>query len=143
MVSHSIGIVGVIYEVSKFGSARIATITGMLLSASRNGPWWIPAEQYAMRYGPNKKANTTPQLMQIRQAIFAGMYNINNSAPKCTIHEAHQQTIQVVSPCRKPKCGCKGGACKAGHCGCIKKNFKCTSACPCNRNCTANPNNGK
>jgi hypothetical protein len=28
-VSHSIGIVGVIYEVSKFGGARIATIAGI------------------------------------------------------------------------------------------------------------------
>ncbi len=31
-VSHSIGIVGVIYKVSKFSSARIATITGILSS---------------------------------------------------------------------------------------------------------------
>ncbi len=31
-VSHSIGILGVIYEVSEFGSARIATIAGILLS---------------------------------------------------------------------------------------------------------------
>jgi hypothetical protein len=34
-VSHSIGIVGVIYKVSKFGGARIATIAGILLSGSK------------------------------------------------------------------------------------------------------------
>ncbi len=142
-VSHSIQIVGVVYEVSKFGGARIATIAGILLSGSRKGPWWIPVDQYAMRYGTNKEANITPQLTQIREAILVGSYNVNNSAPKCTIQEAHQQTIQAVSPCRKYICGCKGGACKAERCGCINKNFKCTSACPCNGNCTANPNNGK
>jgi hypothetical protein len=142
MVSHSIGIVGVIYKVSKFGSARIATIAGILLSGSGKGPWWIPADQYAMRYGTNEEANITPQLTQIREAILVGTYNVDNSAPKCTIQEEHQQTIQAISPCRKSKCGCKGGACKAGCCGCIKKNFKCTSACPCNGNRMANLNNG-
>ena len=37
-VSHSIKIFSVIYEVSKFGGARIATIAGILLSGSRKGP---------------------------------------------------------------------------------------------------------
>ncbi len=143
MVSHSIGIVGFIYNVSKFGGSWIATITGILSSGSRKGPWWIPPDQYAMRYGANKDVNITPQLAQIRVAILAGTYNVNNSTPKCTIQEAHQQITQDISPCRKSKCKCKGGACKAGHCGCIKKGFKCTSTCPCNGNCAANPNNGK
>jgi hypothetical protein len=142
-VGYSIGIVGVIYKVSKFGGARIATIAGILLSGSRKEPWWIPPHQYAMRYGANEDANITPQLMQIRVTTLAGIYNVNNNAPKCTIQEVHQQITQAISPCRKSKCGCKGGACKAGRCGCIKKGFKCTSTCPCNGNCMANPNNGK
>jgi hypothetical protein len=142
-VSHSIGIVGVIYEVSKSGGARIATIAGMLSTGTRKGPWWIPADQYIMRYGANKEANITPQLMQICEAILAGTNNVNDSAPKCTIQQVHQQITQAISPCRKSKCKCKGGACKALCCGCTKKNFKCTSACPCNGNCMENPNNGK
>jgi hypothetical protein len=142
-VSRSIGIVGVIYKVSKFGGARIATIAGILSSGSKKETWWIPSDQYALRYGANKDANITPQLTEIRVAILAGTYNVNNSAPKCTIQAVHEQITQAISPCRKSKCKCKGGAFKAVHCGCIKKNFKCTSACPCNGNCTANPNNGK
>ncbi len=142
-VSHSIRIVGDTYKMSTFSGARIATIAGLLSTGTRKGPWWIPADQYVMRYGTNKEANITPQLTQIREAILAGTYNVNDSAPKCTIQQAHQETIQAISPCMKSKCGCKGGAYKAGHCGCIKKNFKCTSACPCKGNCTANPNNGK
>jgi hypothetical protein len=142
-VSHSIGIVGVIYEVSKFGSARIATIAGILLSGSRKGPWWIPSGQYALRYCASKDTNITQQLTEIRVAILAGTYNVNNSTPKCTIQAVHQQITQAISPCWKSKCGCKGGACKAGCCGCIRKGFKCTSMCPCNGNCMANPNNGK
>jgi hypothetical protein len=142
-VSHSIGIVGVIYEVSKFGGARIAMIAGILLSGSKKGSWWIPLDQYALRYGANKDANITPQLTEIRVVILAGTYNVNNSAPKCTIQAAHQQITQAISPCRKSKCKCKGGACKARHCSCIKNNFRCTSACPCNGNCTTNLNNGK
>ncbi len=142
-VSHSIRIFGVIFKVSEFGCARIATIAGILLSGSKKGPWWIPSDQYAIRYGANKDANITPQLMEIRNAILASTYNVNNSAPKCTIQQARQQITQSISPCRKSKCGYKGGACKSGHCGCIKKGFKCTSMCPCNGNYTANPNNGK
>jgi hypothetical protein len=63
-VSHSIGIVSVIYEVSKFGSARIATIAGILSSGSKKGPWWIPSDQNALRYGANEDANITPQLRE-------------------------------------------------------------------------------
>ncbi len=101
---------------SKFGGARIATIAGNISSGSRKRPWWIPADQYAMKYGANEEANITPQLMQIRDAILAGTYNDNNSAPKCTIQEAHQQITQAVSPCRKSKwygahmCGSKSNA---------------------------------
>ncbi len=85
MVSHSIGIVGVIFKVSKYGSARIATIAGILLSGQKKGPWWIPSDQYAIRYGANEDANITPQLMEIHIAILGGTYNPNNSAPICTI----------------------------------------------------------
>jgi hypothetical protein len=143
VVSFAIGIVGIIYEVIKFGGARIATIAGLLLSGQKKGVWWIPADQYAIRYGASEEANITTQLKQTRAAILAGTYNNNESAPKCTIQDAHQQITQAVSPCRKSKCGCIGGLCKAGHCGCIKKSFKCTSACLCNGNCMENLNNGK
>lgn len=142
-VSFAIGIVGVVYQVSTYGGARIATIAGLLSSGQKKGPWWIPADQYAIRYGANDEANIGPQLSTIREAILAGTYNTNNSAPKCTIQQAHQVIVEAVSPCRKSKCGCKGGECKVGRCGCIKKGFKCSSACLCNGNCAANPNNGK
>jgi hypothetical protein len=128
-VSFAIGIVSVFYEVSKFGSARIAMIAGILSSGQRKGPWWIPADQYAIRYGANQEANITAQLTKIREAILSGTYNKNEGTPKCSIQVAHQQITQAVSPCRKSKCGYSGGLCKAGHCGCIKKGFKCTSAC--------------
>ena len=88
-VSFAFGIVGVIYEVSAFGGARIAMIAGILFSGSRKGTWWIPVDQYAIRYGANNEANITPQLKQIREAILAGTYNNNKSATKCTIQEAH------------------------------------------------------
>jgi hypothetical protein len=142
-VSFAVGIVGIIYETSKFGGARIATVPGLISSGQKKGVWWIPADQYSLKYGASEEANITGPLQQIREAILAGTYNINESAQKCTIQVAHQQILQSVSPCRKSKCGCKGGLCKAGRCGCIKKGFKCTSACLCNGNCTENQNNGK
>ena len=76
-MSFTIGIVGVIYEVSTFGGARIATIAGILSSGQRKGPW----------------ANITPQLTTIRDAILAGAYNNKDSAPKCSIQEVHQLIV--------------------------------------------------
>ena len=103
-VSFAIGIFGIIYEVSTFGGARIATIAGLLSSGQRKGPWWIPADQYAIRYGASKVANITTQLKQIREAILTGTYNNNESAPKCSIQDAHQQITQAISPSWKFKC---------------------------------------
>jgi hypothetical protein len=71
-VSFAIGIVGVVYEVSTYGGARITTIAGLLSSGSRKGPWWIPADQYAIRYSANDEANIPPQLLAIREAILRG-----------------------------------------------------------------------
>jgi hypothetical protein len=45
MVSHTIGIVGTIYQMKKSGRRRIATIAGILSLASRRGDWWIPLDQ--------------------------------------------------------------------------------------------------
>jgi hypothetical protein len=70
---------------STLGSARIATIAGISSTGTRKRPWWIPADQYIMRYGTNKEANITPQLRQKHEAILAGAYNINDSTPKGTI----------------------------------------------------------
>jgi hypothetical protein len=63
--------------------------------------------------------------------------------PTTKKRDLQEMIVQAVSPCRKSKCGCNGGKCKVGRCGCIKKGFKCSSACLCNGNCAANPNNGK
>ncbi len=39
VVSFAIGIVGIIYEVSRYGGARIATVAGLLSSGQRKGVW--------------------------------------------------------------------------------------------------------
>ncbi len=120
-VSHLIGIVGVIYKMGNYGRARIATIAGNLSTGTKKSQWWIPSDQYVVRYGANKEANIPPELMLVRDAILDGTFNLNDKAPKCTIQQAHQLIIQAVSSCRKSKCNCVKGACQTRHCGCIKK----------------------
>jgi hypothetical protein len=142
-VSHAIGIVGVIYKLGNYGGARIVTIAGILSTGTRKSQWWVPSDQYVVRYGADEEANIPLELMLVHDAILDGTFNLDDKAPKCTIQEAHQMIVQAVSPCRKSKCNCNKGACQAGRCGCIKKGFKCTSACSCNGNCVANTNNGK
>jgi hypothetical protein len=51
-VSHAIGIVSVMYQISIFGGAYI---TGLLSSGSKKGNWWIPSNKYVIKYSANKK----------------------------------------------------------------------------------------
>jgi hypothetical protein len=141
-VSHAIGIVGVIYQTASTGGAQIATVAGLLPTGSKKGNWWIPSNKYVVKYRANNIANISPELDIIRQSILSSEYNDNN-ASRCTIQEVHQVITEAISLCRKSKCSCMNGVCKLGHCGCIKKGYKCTSACSCNGSCLANENNGK
>jgi hypothetical protein len=142
VVSHAIGIVGMIYQIASSGGARIATVARLLSTASKKANWWIPSNKYVIKYRANKIANIAPELEIIRQSILTGEYNDNN-AKRCTIQEAHQVITEAISPCRKSKCNCMNGICNLGQCGCIKKGYKCTSACSCNGSCSANEKNGK
>jgi hypothetical protein len=139
-VSHGIGIVGIVYQFSPSGGVRIATQHGLI--SHGKGVFWIPADQYKMNARPDQEANIPPDLQRVRDNILAGSYD-ENGAEKLSIVKTHQLVTKSISPCRKAKCGCAKGQCKPGRCGCIKNGYKCTSACSCNGNCTANPNNGK
>ncbi len=89
VVSHAIGIVGVIYQIASTGGARIATVAGLLSTGSKKANWWIPSNKYVIKYCTNNIANIAPKLEIIRQSILSGEYNDNN-AKRCTIKEAHQ-----------------------------------------------------
>jgi hypothetical protein len=142
VVSHTIGIVGVFYQIASTGGARIATVTGLLSTGSKKANKWIPSEKYVIKYCANNIANIAPDLKIIWQSILFGEYNDNNKK-RCTIQEGHQVITEAISPCRKSKCSCAHGVCKLGRCGCIKKGYKSTSGCSCNGSCTANEMNGK
>jgi hypothetical protein len=142
VVSHAIGIVGVINQIASSGGARIATVAGLLSTGSKKGNWWIPSNKYVIKYCADKDANIAPELEIIRQSILSGECN-DKSATRCTIQEAHQVITKAISPCRNSKCTCVHGLCMKGRCRCIKKGYKCTSACSCNGSCTANETNGR
>jgi hypothetical protein len=120
-VTHAIGIMGVIYELSKYGGARVATVAGILSHGNRKMKWWIASDQYVVKYGVDDEGNIPPELTTIHEAIIAGNYNKNNSAPKCTIQQAHQVLTDATSPCKVSQCNCKNGKCTVGRCGCIRK----------------------
>jgi hypothetical protein len=141
-ISHAIGIVGVIYQIASTGGARIATVAGLLFAGSKKANWWIPSNKYVIKYCTNNIAKIAPELEIIWQSILSGEYNDINEK-RCTIQEVHQVITEAISPCRKSNCSCAHRICKLGHCGCIKKGYKCTSACSCNGSCTANEMNGK
>ncbi len=75
MVSHAIGIVGVIFQIASSGGAWIATLAGLLSTGSKKANRWIPADKYVIKYRANKVANIAPELEIIQQLILSG--------PKC------------------------------------------------------------
>ena len=139
-VSHGIGIVGVVLQYKESGGVRVATQHGIISHA--RGVFWIPTGQYIMSWRRDEHANIPPDLQSVRDAIIDCTYD-EDAAAKLSIQEVHQRVTNSISPCRKGKCSCTKGNCSKGRCGCIKKGYKCTSACSCNGNCTGNVNNGK
>ncbi len=119
-VSHTIGIVGVIFQIASSGGARIATLAGLLSTGSKKANWWIPVNKYVIKYRANEVANIAPELGIIRQSILSGAYK-DQSAKRCTIQEVHQVIMEAVSPCRKSKCNCVNGICMKRCCRCIKR----------------------
>jgi hypothetical protein len=140
-VSHSVGIVGIVYKIKQSGGAQVATSVGLLVQSGKKD-WWIPDDQYILRYPPHVDAPIPVDLQEIRQSIFDGSYNTATPAKRCTIQEVHKVVTNQVSPQKMGKCSCLKGKCNPKRCGCATKRRKCTSACSCNGNCK-NPENGK
>jgi hypothetical protein len=140
-VSHSVGILGIIYKMKDTGGAQVATVVGLLVQSGKKD-WWIPDDQYIVRYPGNVDAAISIDLQKIRESILDGTYNTAKKAKRCTIQEAHKVITDQVSPQKMGKCACLKGKCNPKRCGCATRQRKCTSACTCNGNCT-NPQNGK
>jgi hypothetical protein len=102
-VRDAIGTVGIIYKIANGGGARITTVRQILSNGPRRGHWWIPADQYMVKFGAKELANINLKLEIIHQAIIFGEYNDKNGA-KCTILDMHQAITNSISPCRKSKC---------------------------------------
>ena len=140
-VSHSVGIVGIVYKMKESGGAQVATVVGLLVQSGKKD-WWIPDDQYILRYPPHVDAPIPVDLQEIRESILEGTYNTAAKAKRCTIQEVHKVITNQVSPQKMGKCSCLKGKCNPKRCGCATRQRKCTSACTCNGNCT-NPQNGK
>jgi hypothetical protein len=140
-VSHSVGIVEIIYRMKITGGAQVATSSDLLVQSLKKD-FWIPDDQYVVRYKPDEDSAIPPELQKIRESINNGAYNTTNKVKRSTIEEVHKLLTDQVSPQKMGKCHCLKEKCKSKHCGCALHGRKCTSACICNGNCT-NPNNSK
>jgi len=141
-VSHPVGIVGIVYKFKESGGAQVATVAGLLVQSGKKD-WWIPDDQYILRYKPDEEGPIDSRLREIRASIHNGTYNTTKRVKRCTIQDAHKVVTDQVSPQKMGKCGCMKGQCNPKRCGCATRKRKCTSSCTCNGNCTGNPNNGK
>jgi hypothetical protein len=52
----AIEIVGIIYKIANGSGARIATVKQILSNRPRRGHWWIPADQYMVKFGAKELA---------------------------------------------------------------------------------------
>ena len=141
-ISHATGIPEVVYMVGNGGGVRVATAHGIISNGNRKGTLYLSHDKWSLHCRADEMAVLEPELQTVRDLILQGEYE-EHKQQKCTKQECHKQLINATSPQKKGKCGCKGGKCKANSCGCIRKGIKCTSACSCNGNCSANTSNGK
>jgi hypothetical protein len=75
VISHAIGIVGIVYQIPKGGGARVATILGNLSNGSMRGHWWVSADQYKPKFQVDENVNINPKLDMICQQIISFGYN--------------------------------------------------------------------
>ena len=125
----------------ELGGAQVATAVGLLVQSGKKD-WWIPDDQYIMRYPPHVDTPIPLDLQEIRERILGGTYDTATKAKWCTIQEVHKVVTNQVSRQKMGKCTCLKGKCNPKRCGCATKKRKCTSACSCNGNCK-NPENSK
>jgi len=115
---------------------------GIIVNGTTRKEWWIASDGYKMQSLPGVVySGLPPDLLLIQKAIIDGSFH-PETHPKCTLGEAHQQSVGASSPCNHGKCGCKKGKCTA-RCGCLRKNVSCSSSCSCSGNCAINPKNDK
>jgi hypothetical protein len=96
-VCHSVGIVGIVYKIKESGGAQVATAVRLLVQ-SGNKDWWIPDDQYIMRYPPHVDTPIPLDLHEIHEHILGDTYNTATKAKWCTIQEVHKVVTNQVSP---------------------------------------------
>jgi hypothetical protein len=116
-VSHSVGVVGIIYKMKDSGGAQVATAVGLLVQSGKKD-WWIPDDQYIVRYPPHVDAPILVNLQKLRESILDRTYNTATKAKRCTIREVHKVITNQVSPQKMGKCSCLKGKCNPKRCGC-------------------------
>ena len=143
-ISHATGIPGIAWRIGNGGGVRIATQYGILSSRNRRGVLYLSYDKWRLHSRADEIAVLPTELQQVRNLILRGKF-IESEQQKCTLQECHKQLINSTSPNWKSKgdCNCKEGQCKPNVGKCIRNGHKCTSACSCSSNCTANTNNGK
>ncbi len=95
-VSHSVEIVGIIYRMKITGGAQVVTSAGLLVQSLKKD-FWIPNNQYVVRYKPDEDAAIPLELQKIRESINDGTYNTTNKMKRSTIQEVHKLLTDQVS----------------------------------------------
>lgn len=141
VASHARGVTAVVVACCKdTGGILACSPKGIIVNGTTRKEWWIASDGYKMQSLPGVVySGLPPDLLLIQKAIIDGSFH-PETHPKCTLGEAHQQTVGASSPCNKGKCGCRKGKCTA-RCGCLRKNVICSSSCSCSGNCAINPKN--
>lgn len=143
VASHARGVTAVVVACCKdTGGILACSPKGIIVNGTTRKEWWIASDGYKMQSLPGVVySGLPPDLLLIQKAIIDGSFH-PETHPKCTLGEAHQQSVGASSPCNHGKCGCKKGKCTA-RCGCLRKNVSCSSSCSCSGNCAINPKNDK
>ena len=126
-------VLGVVYEVSKGGSAKVCTEWGRITEGRQGQPAFLGCDRLSVR---SEHATISPALLVIRDLVVDGSFDPDQQG-KLTITAAQRRMLghEVM---QRGCCGCKKGC--NNRCGCVGKGIPCSSSCACGGSC-GNPHN--
>lgn len=138
VASHARGVTAVVVRCNTDTGGIIAcTAKGIVVNGTTRNVWWIAADGYKLQNAPGEVCpSLPPDLVHVQQQIIDGKFD-SSVHNKCSLHEAHQFSVNASSPCKRSTCGCKNGLCSR-RCGCVRGKRVCSSSCSCSGNCKIN-----
>lgn len=139
VASHARGVVAIVVNSKESGGILACADGGCIVNGKTKKEWWIASDGYELKARKDEPVTLSPTLAEVQRQVIGGIFSWVRHR-KCSLADAHKETIGASSPCLRSNCHCKGGKCTK-RCGCYRNGRACSSTCACSGKCTVNEMN--